>query len=612
MLSRTTGVIDRSQMTICGWMMLTADNNAYSAFCEIDGASGAIYLSTNDTGTTFVYDDTPVSGGTTIVGPSMSLNTWYFVALVTTTTDRTLYWMAQSNTTLSSAVDNGDVVLGNSSTMRFFNDQYASNMSGRISHLRLWAASLTADELMAEALSDFPVRIANLNSWYPMNLLADRTIDKGGNGYTLTTTGTFIEADGAPVPRRLPFMRTPYRAPASGVLVQNVISTAAMSSLAGTVRHGNILISGSTRTAAFSTVAGSINIGGNQLISNVIAAMASSSVVGLVRLGSTLVTNRISSAAFASLVGNTIQGSVLVPTRISAARLMTYDPGYSLRFYGVNSGDTGRAYIELDNPSDPPIDIGAGDFTVEFYMNCLYADNTTSNTSDARYANIIVDHDVYDQPEGWVIGVTRNGSNLVPIIGVANTGLTWASIIGTTNVGDGAWHHIAMVRTQSTGLIRLFVDRVQQASGTYQTSDMSYENGFDPGSGLRNNQIVIGTEKHDLGFAYTGYVSSVRVSNNARYTSTFSQPGRWATDANTVGLYLMAEGSGTTAADTSGVSGSENMQLVIGGTGNGPTWHAIAPKNIWIFDGGSLVSITVFDPTMLLLNPRRDLAVYRM
>ena len=50
----------------------------------------------------------------------------------------------------------------------------------------------------------------------------------------------------------------------------------------------------------------------------------------------------------------------------------------------------------------------------------------------------------------------------------------------------------------------------------------------------------------------TGTMDEVRLSKIARYTDTFSPACGWTTDANTVALWHLNEGRGTTVTDSSG------------------------------------------------------------
>ena len=241
----------------------------------------------------------------------------------------------------------------------------------------------------------------------------------------------------------------------------------------------------------------------------------------------------------------------------------------ALRFYG-NGADVNRVLIDLDdNVTDPPVDVGAGDFSYEFWFRCAYADNTTTATDeDVRYSNIILDRDIWGHARGWCLGVTRSGSDLV--IGHGIAGNSWSTYWGTTDVGDDDWHFCEYSRSGST--IRVFIDGSQEFSYSYG-ADLSYPNGEAGGGGQFNPYLVIGCEKHDVGYYWTGQFDEFRVSDAARHTSGYTRPSApFATDADTMALFHFDEGAGTIAYDSSGQGGAVNATLLVGGSPSGPTW----------------------------------------
>ena len=259
---------------------------------------------------------------------------------------------------------------------------------------------------------------------------------------------------------------------------------------------------------------------------------------------------------------------------------------HSLRFYGYRSNAENRVRIELDNPANPPIDVGAGSFTVEFWVLCSSSDVTVT-TNDVRYTHIIVDHDVWGEPEGWCIGLRSVSSQARVCFGSADD--SWITITGGTNVGDSAWHHVAVTRNQSTGAVTIWVDGASDATRTYPTSDWSYPDALRPSSGANNQYLVLGGEKHGTenfadSEAFTGYLDELRVSDNVRYTTSFSRPALpFTPDANTVGLFSFDRGTGTVARDSSQQSESviEHGELLVGGSPSSPAWATDSP-----FDGG--------------------------
>src|SRR6266542_2612394 len=63
----------------------------------------------------------------------------------------------------------------------------------------------------------------------------------------------------------------------------------------------------------------------------------------------------------------------------------------SLRFHGNGTGDLDRIKIPIDDPSNsnpgPPADVGATDFTLEFWMKAAAADNTAAAVACGANAN---------------------------------------------------------------------------------------------------------------------------------------------------------------------------------------------------------------------------------
>ena len=261
--------------------------------------------------------------------------------------------------------------------------------------------------------------------------------------------------------------------------------------------------------------------------------------------------------------------------------------GTRLRFRGYLGVSESKARLPLQPGGvNSPINVG-GNFTVEFDIQCNYADNTATDP-DARYTNIIVDHDVWGQPEGWVIGVRRVSGTLRVCFGSAAN--SWATITGSTSVGDGVRHRVAVTRNQSSGLVTIWVDGVSDASGTYDTGDWSYTT--DPGTGTNNEYLVLGGEKHGVGVAYTGYLDELRISNTVRYSSGYTvADGEFEPDANTMGLYHFNEGSGTTVYNRATVAGNylANGELLVGGSPSAPTFEDQPDSILWTWENAPAV-----------------------
>jgi hypothetical protein len=255
---------------------------------------------------------------------------------------------------------------------------------------------------------------------------------------------------------------------------------------------------------------------------------------------------------------------------------------HALRFYGNASAQIDRIRIPLEDGASAqyPVNVGAGDFTVEAWIRCAYADNDTA-VADVRYSNIIYDRDSWGEQRGHCIGVTRNGSNLVAIFGQAGSGGGWSAIRSASHLGDGAWHHVAVTRNQGTGQVRIWVDGASEASGTYDTSNWSYPAGHTIVDGQDNEYAVIGTEKHDVGYGYNGWVDELRISDVVRYTSSFTPGRRFEPDSDAVGLYHFDDATGTVVSDSAAVAGAPtNGELLVGGAPSGPVWGELPTGTI--------------------------------
>jgi len=260
-------------------------------------------------------------------------------------------------------------------------------------------------------------------------------------------------------------------------------------------------------------------------------------------------------------------------------------PGASLRFYGSGVNDIDRVKIPLDAPARP-VDV-AGDFTLEWWMKAALVDNPapacTAGSDNWITGNILFDRDVYGGGDLGDYGVSLRGGRLA--VGV-DTGTTSLGICGTRDVADGAWHHVAVTRSATTGALRIWVDGQADgdSGGSGPTGSIGYRDGRPTSWPSSDPYLVIGAEKHDAGVAYPSYsglVDEVRLSTSIRYTSPFTPATRFTADAATAALYHFDEGSGTSAADNSGAAGgpshgSLHVGAKPGGT-PGPAWSADVP-----------------------------------
>ena len=87
---------------------------------------------------------------------------------------------------------------------------------------------------------------------------------------------------------------------------------------------------------------------------------------------------------------------------------------YSLRFYGngVSAPGLDRVTVLLNDPHRP-VDVGAGDFTVEWWMKANLAENTSGSCSEGKdnwiFGNILLDRDIWGAGDWGDWGVSVRG-----------------------------------------------------------------------------------------------------------------------------------------------------------------------------------------------------------
>ncbi len=268
--------------------------------------------------------------------------------------------------------------------------------------------------------------------------------------------------------------------------------------------------------------------------------------------------------------------TILLPRRADAQQ------GYSLRFYGAGARDVDRVKIPLDAPHRP-VDVGATDFTIEFWMRALPGDNGSGPCVAGQdtwiNGNVVFDRDIFGAGDYGDYGISLYGGRIA--FGVATSSTSW-TICGATHVADGQWHHIAVTRRFSNGELTVFVDGALDAQAIGPVGDISYRDGR-TAQWPNEPYLVIGAEKHDYDRtaypSFNGWIDEVHISQMLRYTAPFSRPTQpFVPDALTVALYHFDEGAGIVVNDTSGAAGGPtNGTLFVDSLSGGPVWSTETP-----------------------------------
>lgn len=210
-LQRTTNLPAQNAFTVCGWARRDA-STSFGTLCAFNHLTSDEYHMLQWDSTTDNIVAVNWTGGASATIAAIGNGTWFFWAIVVNGTNVTGYAAARATAALASQSVAYTAVTG-SPRLDVGGNRYNESIDGKLSHVRVWSAALTAAEIGAERFSPYPVRRANLNGDYPMRAsttaLADN--DFSGSGNDWTPNGTLALADGPPLAvaigrsRRTPF-----------------------------------------------------------------------------------------------------------------------------------------------------------------------------------------------------------------------------------------------------------------------------------------------------------------------------------------------------------------------------------------------------------------------
>ncbi len=210
--------------------------------------------------------------------------------------------------------------------------------------------------------------------------------------------------------------------------------------------------------------------------------------------------------------------------------------GHTLSFDGTN-----------DQVTDTTLSSSVtADVTAEAWFKSSYSG------SDARR--------IFDLAQaGGVNGMNVYLYSLNGQVCIDNSGGPTGTVCTASGVyNDGAWHHVAAVRSGTT--YKLYVDGVYHASGT--------------GTAPTYTKLYVGSQQDNTVY-FNGQIDDVRVSTTTRYRNNFTPSTTpFVKDLSTLIYWHFDDGSGSSTSDS---SGNANTGTISGAT--------------WVTNGGKVDSI---------------------
>lgn len=209
-LSRTTDVLDcNSAYTVMGWVRLASDQNDYGNFFFLGANNTGAQdidelLGIGSTGTTLIIWVGIGGGvGTEVSGSTLTVGTWYHVALVrTSATNINAYLNGSSDITntrdITGRAAAGRMGIG---ANNYSDSAFPNEVDGNVAAVKMWSTNLSEAEIQKEMWQFMPNRTLNLYSWTPFVDASTGTdfLDYSGNARPWTEVGSVTFEDNPPI-----------------------------------------------------------------------------------------------------------------------------------------------------------------------------------------------------------------------------------------------------------------------------------------------------------------------------------------------------------------------------------------------------------------------------
>lgn len=392
--------------TACWWFRVptTGTKNTFATHLSFENTAGSSWLYVEGADSTTIFKAS--LSGTEATFPAVSLDTWYWMALVKAAAGNTVTGyqeLATHNGTPSSRFSSNlgaaftfnKILLGENDV--FTGETFRGNMAG----VKIWSSVQTAADLALEKRQLAPFRTQDLYAFWPLHSEPLKLRDDSGNARPLVApaAGAWTTDDGPPVPWRRGRSRFFVPASASGTT-----GTAALSASVSVAAVGTPV---GTGTAALST--------------SVTVAAAGTPVV----TGDAAVSTSVSVAAAGS-VGEDVTGTVALSTSVSVAAAGT----------PVVAGTAALSTSVAAASAGAPVVTGAAALSVSAAVAASGTSTVTGAVSVATSVGVVAAGDVTSGTTGTVAvstSVTAAASGTVAVPGTASL-TTGIAVLAAGNI----------------------------------------------------------------------------------------------------------------------------------------------------------------------------------
>jgi hypothetical protein len=204
-LARTTSLPSSTNFTVSMWVRCSGGTGTWRAFFQLVFSGGDIWIGGGTANNIELWVGPGGSG--VVVSSTLTLNTWYWVGLVSSSATNRVGYASVEQGTISQGTQTYNSS-GASTEIRVGNSIYNEPCECEIMAVKIWDAALTLNELRAERSQIYPKRWANLHLWSPC-WNANDVRDYGPAGRNWGFTGTIVTGANPPIPYILKPSRRP-------------------------------------------------------------------------------------------------------------------------------------------------------------------------------------------------------------------------------------------------------------------------------------------------------------------------------------------------------------------------------------------------------------------